>query len=100
MRPHFQNNDNDDNNDINDIHYNTDNNDKKYDNEGIYRGYVTLGNHGQHCALGTHNGQHYFDLGYDPQEDSSWFDAMIRPVEDTDVPPYYPMQGSNWGLTR
>ena len=28
------------------------------------------------------------------------FYEMIRPAEETDVLPYYPMQGSNWGLTR
>ena len=67
---------------------------------GIYRGYVTLGSHGKYYAMGTRDGQNYFDLGYDPQEDSSWFDDMIRPIEEADVPPYYPMQGSNWGLTR
>ena len=67
---------------------------------GIYRGYVTLGNHGLYYAMGTHNGQNYVDLGYDPHEDSSWFDDMIRPIEETDVPPYYPMQGSKWGVTR
>ena len=67
---------------------------------GIYRGYVTLGNHGLYYAMGINNGQNYVYLGYDPHGDSSWFDDMIRPIEETDVPPYYPRQGSNWGLTR
>ena len=50
--------------------------------------------------MGSKSGQSYVDLGYDPEEYSSWFDEMIKPLELDDVAPYYPMQGSNWGFTR
>ena len=41
----------------------------------------------------TETGQNYVDLGYDPSEDSSWFEEMLRPLEQEEVPSYYPMQG-------
>ena len=58
---------------------------------GIYRGYV---------SLGRKNDQNYFDLEVDPNVDSSWFGEMIKPLEESDMAPYYPMQGANWGNVR
>ena len=67
---------------------------------GLYQGNVTLGKYGYYYATGTNSGQHYIDLGYDPAEDSSWCDEMFKPLEGTEVPAYYPTQGSNWGSIR
>ena len=67
---------------------------------GLYQGNVTLGKNGCYYAMGTSSDQHYIDLGYDPAEDSSWFDEMFKPLEETEIPAYYPMQGSNWGSVR
>ena len=57
--------------------------------QGIYRGYVQL------CHR---DGQSYFDLGNDPNEDSSWFEEMIKPLEEDERTTVYPMQGANWGM--
>ena len=70
---------------------------------GIYRGHVTVGryHYRQPYAIGmTDHGQGFVDLGADPNEDSSWFDEMLKPLETHDRPTHYPMQGSNWGLVR
>ena len=64
---------------------------------GLYQGYAK---NGYYYAMGSSGGQHYVDLVYDPAEDSSWFDEMIKPLESTEVPTYFPMQGSNWGAVR
>ena len=59
---------------------------------GLYHGYY---------ELRTKNGQNYFeDLHSFPNEDSSWFDEMIQPLEVDEVTHVYPMQGSNWGNIR
>ena len=58
---------------------------------GIYRGYV---------SLGRKNDLNFFNLGENPNVGSSWLDAMIQPLEDSDDTPYYPMQGANWGNVR
>ena len=63
-------------------------------------GFRHYGKNGRYYAMGTQNDQSYVDLGYDPNEDSSWFEQMVRPLAQDDPAPYYPMQGSNWGLTR
>ena len=57
----------------------------------IYRGYVQL------CYK---NGQSYYDLGHDPNEDSSWSEDMIKPFEEDERTTIYPMQGANWGNVR
>ena len=67
---------------------------------GIDQGLVTIGKHGRYYAMGTQNDQSYVDLGYDPNEDSSWFGEVIRPREQDDTTPCHPMHGSSWGLTR
>ena len=70
---------------------------------GLYHGHVTVGryHYRQQYAIGTtEHGQRYVDLGSDPAEDSSWFDEMLKPLDTNEVPPHYPMQGSNWGLQR
>ena len=68
---------------------------------GLYHGHVTMGKNGMYFGIGTtSSGQNYVDIGSDPNEDSSWFDDMLKPLESTDVRSYYPMQGSNWGTVR
>ena len=70
---------------------------------GLYHGHVTVGqyHYRQQYAIGTTlHGQGYVDLGTDPSEDSSWFDEMLKPLDTHEIPPHYPMQGSNWGLQR
>ena len=68
---------------------------------GLYQGHVTIGKNGLYFGIGTTaSGQSYVDLGSEPNEDSSWFDEMLKPLEQTKVPPYYPMQGSSWGTVR
>ena len=67
---------------------------------GVFQGYVSLGKNSRYYAMGSKSGQSYVDLWYDPEEDSSWFDDMIIPLEVDDVAPYYPMQGSYLGFVR
>ena len=68
---------------------------------GLYQGHVTIGNNGMYFGIGTtESGQHYVDTGTDPTVDSSWFDEMLKPLDPTSIPQYYPVQGSNWGLVR
>ena len=68
---------------------------------GLYHGHVTMAKNGMYIGIGTtSSGQNYVDTGSDPKEDSSWFDEMLKPLESTDIPSYYPMQGSNWGTVR
>ena len=43
---------------------------------------------GSYFAMGSNSGQSYLDLGYDPAEDSSWFDEIIKPLELDEVAPY------------
>ena len=55
---------------------------------GLYQGHVTMGKNGMYFGIGTtDSGQSYVDIGSDPNEDSSWFDDMLKPLEHTDVPP-------------
>ena len=70
---------------------------------GKYQGHVTVGryHYRQQYAFGsTEHGQGFVDLGTDPNEDSSWFDEMLKPLETHDRPTHYPMQGANWGFVR
>ena len=55
---------------------------------------------GGYVSLGRKNGQSYFDLEVDPSEVSSWFQEMVKPLEESDIAPYYPMQGASWGNVR
>ena len=66
---------------------------------GLHQGHVTLGKNGYYYAMGTTDcGQNYVDLGYDPTEDSSWFEEMLRPLEQEEVPPTTPCKAPTGGL--